>query len=345
MNKKKILSAIIAASLAVSPMAVFAENDTPVDSAPAVIAPIDAEEAPVFMSESMTVESVEGDNVVLKGEQDSIINLSISKDTLIIDGEGNRVKEIKKDDSITYYVASNKPTLLIYPPVYTPDVVVVNAKDGENKSSVKVDRFKLEENALISADGALVLNIDPAVLENADGSKVTKESLDGKCLCVVYSMTTMSLPPQTSPDKVYILNSIEEEIELPPEILADSTAVPEVTNEICANGGEKFNVTLVEINGRQMLPVRAVSEALGLEVSYDDAMQAITVGTIPMGVNFNIGADLYNKARMTPFTLGQAPVKVIFEETGVTYVPVEFFTEVLGAEITVDNGTTLINRA
>lgn len=343
MNKKKILSALIAAALAVSPIAVFAQ-DAAAD-APAVIAPISAEEAPTFVAQTKTVSAVGKDTVELKDENDEgVINLTISDDTLVINSKGERVDALNEGDSITYYVKGNKPTILIYPPVYTPDVIVVNDKNGENNSSVKVDTFKIEDGALISSDGQLVLNIDASVLENADGSKVTKESLGGKDLCVIYSMTTMSLPPQTSPDKVYILKSAEEDIQLPDEILANESAVTEVTNRISANGGEAFDITLVEINGRQMLPVRAVSEALGLEVSYSDELQAVTVGTVPMGVNFNIGADSYNKARMTPFTLGQAPVKVIFEETGVTYVPVEFFTEVLGAQITVDNGTTLIDR-
>lgn len=326
-------------------MAAFAEGTDTEGYAPMLVS--QQEQTPAFVSSTAPVDVVEDGMITLKDDNGNITELRLTPDVLIINSKGERAEEIKVGDSVTYYVAANKPAILKLPVQYNPDVIVVNDKSEEAVSSVKVDVFRTVDGAYTSSDGELVANIDATVLENADGSKVTKESLEGKSLCVIYSITTRSIPAITSPEKVYILNSIEEQIVLPDEIIvspeAEDTAL-EVTNKISANGAEAFDVTLVEINGRQMLPVRAVSEALGLEVGYDDALQAVTVGTVPMGVNFNIGKDAYNKARMTPFALGQAPVKVIFEETGVTYVPVEFFTEVLGAQISVNDGVTSINR-
>ena len=319
---KKILSTIVAAALAVSPMAAFAENNDAV----AIDVPATMEEvaaAPAFISATMTVASVADGEVVLKGDEDAEVNLTITADTLIIDTAGNRVEALKADDNITYFVKGNKPAPLVFPPVYTPDVVVVHAADGADMAAVKVDTFNIVDGTLLSSDGELIINADATVLENADGSKVTKASLEGKDLCVIYSMATMSIPAQTNPEKVYILPSWEEEAGLPvveDEVIAEEAVAPEVTSRISANGGEAFDVTLIEINGRQMLPVRAVSEALGLEVGYSDELQAVTVGTVPMGVGFNIGVDSYTKSRMMPFVLSRAPIKVIFNETGVTYV-------------------------
>ena len=49
-----------------------------------------------------------------------------------------------------------------------------------------------------------------------------------------------------------------------------------------------------------------------------------------MGVNFRIGENKYAKSKMAAFTLSKAPV-VIDEKT---YVPSDFFTEVLEANVT-----------
>ena len=81
-------------------------------------------------------------------------------------------------------------------------------------------------------------------------------------------------------------------------------------------------------------PIRAIAEKLGLEVAWDDGLKAVSVGTIPMGVTFNIGLNSYTKARMMPQTLSAAPIA----ENERTFVPVDFFTEILEAEVTVENG-------
>lgn len=339
MNKKKLLSAIIAAALAVSPMAAFAETSGDGTNTDAIIS--ENVSAPAFITGTAAVDTVEENLVTLKDNAGELTELLITDEALIINSKGEKVKEIKAGDEVTYYVRSGKPAVLKLPVQYNPDVVVVGTKGEEPVSSVKVDNFKTVDGEYISSDGQLVVNADITVFENADGSIVTKESLEGKDLCVIYSMTTRSIPPITTPDKVYILPSYDE-LFAEPEYTEDEALT--VTDKISANGAEAFEITLVEIDGRQMLPVRAVSEALGLEVGYDGELEAVTVGTVQMGVSFNIGTDAYSKSRMTPFVLGQAPVKVIFEETGVTYVPVEFFTDVLEAEITVNDGVTYINR-
>ena len=143
-------------------------------------------------------------------------------------------------------------------------------------------------------------------------------------------MATRSIPPMAVPEVVIVLDSEEvmgEEIDFSKVKVKDKT----------------FDV--VEKSGVDMLPVRAVSEALGLEVGWNQEFQAVTVGTVPMGVNFKIGVNEYNKSRMTPFTLEAAPVCEVTANGGVTFVPVSFFTEVLGYEVSAVDGIATFERA
>ena len=92
-----------------------------------------------------------------------------------------------------------------------------------------------------------------------------------------------------------------------------------------------------------MVPVRAVAEALGMPVEWNDLLKAVSVGTAQMGVNFNIGTNLYNKAKMMPIELKSEPILLETTQGGVTYVPVEFFTDVIEGEISeVDGVLTLV---
>ena len=101
--------------------------------------------------------------------------------------------------------------------------------------------------------------------------------------------------------------------------------------------GKEIAGEVVYENDIALYPVRAIAEAMGFEVKWDDNLQLVTVGTIPMGVGFNIGVNSYNKAKMVPQTLSSAPILV---NDARTYVPADFFTTIIGATATV-NGNTI----
>ncbi len=90
----------------------------------------------------------------------------------------------------------------------------------------------------------------------------------------------------------------------------------------------------VVVNGIQMLPVRAVAEALGYGVKWDDETKSVYVNH----AYFSIDEDSYVIGRRAPQQLGQSPVLIALPEDAyaTTYVPVEFFTDVLGHEVKVD---------
>ncbi len=84
-----------------------------------------------------------------------------------------------------------------------------------------------------------------------------------------------------------------------------------------------------------MVPLRAVSEALRYEVKWDGETQSVELSAGNQWTKIYIGKNEYFFGRVAPFPLGQAP-KVINCRT---FVPIEFFKEVLKAQISVENNT------
>jgi len=88
-----------------------------------------------------------------------------------------------------------------------------------------------------------------------------------------------------------------------------------------------------------MLPLRAISEALGFEVAWDGENRIVT---LDREIRFPIGKDLYRDSDGQDHVLGAAPV--IVEDR--TFVPIGFFKKVLAVnnayvfegQITIDNG-------
>ncbi len=88
--------------------------------------------------------------------------------------------------------------------------------------------------------------------------------------------------------------------------------------------------TYVNENDRIMLPIRAIAEELGFTVGWDAGRITLTKG--PVYVTFAIGEDGYTFARTAPMQIGQAP-ELTDEKT---YVPSNFFDEILGGEININ---------
>ncbi len=83
------------------------------------------------------------------------------------------------------------------------------------------------------------------------------------------------------------------------------------------------------------VPVRALCEALGMEVMWDNDAELVTIVKMPMYVTFSPTEDAYTFAKTAPMQLGSAP----FMKNDRTYVPAIFISEILKQEFTVaENG-------
>lgn len=96
--------------------------------------------------------------------------------------------------------------LAIYPPQYNPEVIIVETKE---MGSVEVDFFNKD---LVDTENNLKLNVgEDTKLASATGKAVKVDDLKEQHLVVFYTIATMSIPAQTPPSKVIVLDTIEKE--------------------------------------------------------------------------------------------------------------------------------------
>jgi hypothetical protein len=119
--------------------------------------------------------------------------------------------------------------------------------------------------------------------------------------------------------------------------LMDGPANPVETTLISLYLGETMiesDVNITVIDGITMIPLRASLEALGYEVKWNGMTQAIEIIRGAQWTSITLGENAYFRNRMAPSPLSSAPVAVSER----TLVPVEFFAEILGIGIEVENG-------
>lgn len=370
--KKKITAVLLTAAMLTASGSVFAEiGGTITKSVPTSETTLQTDSNPQYASISLTVTKNYQENGVTYLECTDTANeaasIVISEKTALFDDNGNKITEsdIKDGTLVTLFMHASEPMTMQLPPQYRPNVIIAQTENG---GFAKTEVFS---NELVSADNTLALNLgENTVIETQNGDKATADDIKGMHLAVFYTASTRSIPAQTTPDKVVILDKSFEGVDseqAPADILDAPAAIGDentilddamsVTPSEESNSGEAaplsaltvngtaLDADIVTINGTQMLPVRAVAEAMGLEVSWDADRKAVSVGTLQMGVYFAIGEDSYSKAKMVPFKLGQAPILIKYDETtSVTYVPVSFFTDVLEAQSTSENGTLALVR-
>jgi len=100
----------------------------------------------------------------------------------------------------------------------------------------------------------------------------------------------------------------------------------------------KTDVAPVIVNNRTMVPFRAVSEALGLDVSWEALRQTVIVKGDNLTVEMKIGAD-QAYLNGVPQTLDSAPVIL----SGRTMVPLRFVGETFGCEVQWNQAAREVN--
>jgi len=288
-----------------------------------------------------TIVSVEEGQLLINVGTEYAINLD--ENTLIINENASEVALADlKAGSIVRVIASTMTTRSIPPQSYGY-VVMVSTSEAEAPMFpfyAEVSSVTDTEGATTfeSADGAYAINLTAdSQITALDGTALTTADVKEDTILLFYTqLLTFSIPAQGTADKVVVLGQV-----VAPEVEEEIVVETVVTNldKVVVNGTEVATKVIAD-DVATLLHVRVVCEAMGLEVAWDDELFAVTVGTIPMGVNFKIGENSYNKARMMPFTLSAAP-QLINDE--LTYVPVDFLTEILGAQVTIVDGVLNIN--
>ncbi|WP_285399219.1 copper amine oxidase N-terminal domain-containing protein [Lysinibacillus sp. fls2-241-R2A-57] len=305
MNMKKFAPAAMTALLFGSVVVPVASANEKSTEAEQQSPQIQIDPVHIFNNTRGTVEKVDaGENItyftVKDGDQTNI--LEITKDTLVFDNTGKKV-ELKKGDKVVAYTFANKPQKLIYPPQFDPDVVIV---ETEAAGFVEVDYFF--ENLTNTYD-VLKLNIgENTELLNEKGEKVEAKDLVEKHLVVFYTVSTRSIPAQTTPSKVIVLDNESENS-------SENTVEEEIAAIIAKDS--------YEVDGTKMVPLRLIAEKLGYTVESTGKGAIVSKGNVSYTLTRGEKTFGFNKA-LRP--LNAAPALL---EANKTYVPVEFVEEYL----------------
>ena len=90
---------------------------------------------------------------------------------------------------------------------------------------------------------------------------------------------------------------------------------------ITVNGKFLEGKKTITVNDKVMIPLRAITEALGFEVTWNPVGQKIELIRMPVYITCSAGADGYSFSKTAPMMLGSAPV--IFEKTIPNDTPIE----------------------
>lgn len=121
-----------------------------------------------------------------------IINFTINSETLVIDS-----RQLRSGMKVAAFYDSSLPIPMIFPPQYLAKIITVI---GRNET-VMLNYF---DRNLIAADGSLRLNLSRnTIVKTVNGQTVTC-NLTNRFLLVYYTITTASIPPQTTPRKIVL---------------------------------------------------------------------------------------------------------------------------------------------
>jgi hypothetical protein len=195
---------------------VFAGVVLPAGAAAVVITnpAADSDKKPYYNSFTGTVKSIgifPGTNlssphfihVLAEDTAGDLVNFIISNDTIFTDNTS-----IAAGTTITGFYTTNRPAIMIFPPQYFADIVATDTA-GKN---IKADLF--DEN-LISRDNSLKLNISDTTQILLPNGNTYTGSLANKKLFVIYDISTRSIPAQTTPLKIIVLDASTEKIKKP----------------------------------------------------------------------------------------------------------------------------------
>ncbi|GKV66468.1 MULTISPECIES: stalk domain-containing protein [unclassified Sporosarcina] len=288
------MSALLISGAAV-PAAVFANDDAQAE---------EVQEQMSFIKVEGTIDSVEKNSDVTlytlkNGEETNV--LAVMKDTLVFDNKGKEA-ELKKGDQVTAYTDADKPMLMIYPPQYSPDAVIV---ETDQIGFTAVGTFDEE---LLDASLKLKLNIsEDTDISSVSGKEVKAEDLKDQDLLVFYTATTRSIPAQTTPEKVVVLDGTA----------ADSDEDTNSALEDLIAADHKM------VDGVKMVPLRLVAEELGYQVKSTGTGAILVKDAKSLTITRDEKKYGYNKS------LRQFEAAPALLETNKTYVPASIVDDLM----------------
>lgn len=145
-----------------------------------------------------TIINISGENdccsrMITLRTENGIVNFRVVSDTRIIDD-----RQLRIGFRVAAFYDGNLPVPLIFPPQYTAQIITLLGRNEQ----IMLNFF---DNNLTASDRSLQLNIGRNTNVSTINGQSVNCSLDNHVLLVYYTVTTRSIPPQTSPSRVVVL--------------------------------------------------------------------------------------------------------------------------------------------
>lgn len=125
--------------------------------------------------------------------ENGIVNFNVGAGTFIVDN-----RQLRRGMEVVAYYDSSLPVPLIFPPQFRAQIIAAPGRDEQ----VMLSFF---DRNLLSSDRSLQLNIGPNTTVRTVNGQNFGCRPGGRTLLVFYSVTTRSLPPQTTPRMVIVM--------------------------------------------------------------------------------------------------------------------------------------------
>lgn len=125
----------------------------------------------------------------------------ITPETVIVDHAGVPA-QLEEGQAFTAYINLNKPMVMIYPPRYTPEIIVV---DTGVKGMFKQGTF--DENFENKALQFKLLLDESTEIVDLTGQPIAQQDIVGKEVLVFYTRSTRSIPEQAPIHKIIVLTA------------------------------------------------------------------------------------------------------------------------------------------
>lgn len=124
--------------------------------------------------------------------ENGIVNFVVNQDTFVID-----TRQLRPGMQVAAFYDSNLPVPLIFPPQYHAQIVTAIGRNEQ----VMLNYF---DRNLLAGDRSLRLNLaGNTVIQTVNGQNVTCRPGE-HYLLVYYTITTASIPPQTTPRRIVV---------------------------------------------------------------------------------------------------------------------------------------------
>lgn len=124
---------------------------------------------------------------------DGPVNIIISANTFIIDS-----RRLRPGMMIAAFYDATRPMPLIFPPQYQAELITVI----QSNEMVMLNFFNRN---LVASDNSLRITLHRSIDVSTMNGQRFNCSIGGNFLLVYYSVTTRSIPPQTTPRRIVVL--------------------------------------------------------------------------------------------------------------------------------------------